>query len=171
MSALPVTVPSLSSEVLEHLDLQLMSTRRLLACVLAQGTAIRAQDVDAVLARVSDIKTEMGVRASLEDQRRDLLVRSGQALGLNPAAVTLEAMCTLMNPLEAQAARARSSELRGLLAEIGREHAINRALMRQELSFLDHMLRLLGGEPQGAYTPSEPPSTTTPTLRALDLQA
>ena len=166
-----VVVSGLAVEVLEHLDQQLESTRRLLAAVLAQGAAIRAQDVDAVLARVSDIKTEMGVRAGLEDQRRELLSRSGQALGLNPAAVTVEAMCTLMSPAEANAARARSSELRGLLTEIGREHAINRALMRQELAFLDHMLRLLGGEPQGAYTPSVPPSTAAPTLRALDLQA
>jgi len=162
---------TLASEVLSHLDDQLMSTRRLLAAVLSQGTAVRAQDVDGVLARVSEIKTEMGVRAGLEDTRRDLLIRSGQSLGINPAAVTLEAMCTLMSPAEAHAARERSSELRGLLAEIGREHAINRALMRQEMSFLDHMLRLISGEPQGAYSPSEPPSTPTPALRALDLQA
>jgi hypothetical protein len=166
-----MVVSGLATEVLEHLDDQLESTRRLLGAVLAQGTAIRAQDVDGVLARVSDIKSEMGVRAGLEDSRRDLLIRSGQALGLNPAAVTLDAMCMLMDPHEAAAARERSGELRGLLAEIGREHAINRALMRQELSFLDHVLRLLGGEPQGAYTASEPPSTPNPGLRALDLQA
>ena len=166
-----LAVPGLATEVIEHLDAQLESTRRLLASVLAQGTAVRAQDVDAVLARVSDIKTEMGIRAGLEDQRRDLLIRSGQALGLSPAAVTLDAMCALMDPHEASAARARSSELRGLLAEIGREHAINRALMRQELSFLDHVLRIMGGEPQGAYTPSEAPASATPSLRSLDLQA
>ena len=166
-----LTVSSLGAEVLSHLDDQLVSTRRLLGAVLSQGAAVRAQDVDGVLARVSEIKTEMGIRAGLEDTRRDLLIRSGQSLGINPAAVTLEAMCTLMSPAEANAARERSSELRGLLAEIGREHAINRALMRQELSFLDHMMRLLSGEPQGAYTPNEAPSTPAPTLRALDLQA
>jgi hypothetical protein len=166
-----MVVSGLATEVIEHLDAQLESTRRLLGCVLAQGTAIRAQDVDAVLARVSDIKTEMGIRAGLEDDRRQLLIRSGQALGLSPAAVTLDAMCMLMDPREAAAARERSSELRGLLAEIGREHTINRALMRQELSFLDHVLRILGGEPQGAYSRSEPPAAPTPSLRSLDLQA
>ena len=35
----------------------------------------------------------------------------------------------------------RSAELRGLLAEIAREHGINRALMRQELTFLSHLTR------------------------------
>jgi hypothetical protein len=166
-----MAVSGLATEVIEHLDAQLESTRRLLGSVLAQGSAIRAQDVDAVLGRVSDIKLEMGIRAGLEDSRRDLLIRAGQALGLSPAAVTLDAMCTLMDPREAIAARERSGELRGLLAEIGREHAINRALMRQELAFLDHVLRLLGGEPQGAYSPSEPPTAAAPTLRSLDLQA
>jgi hypothetical protein len=29
----------------------------------------------------------------------------------------------------------------------------------------------MGGEPQGAYTPSEPPAAPNPGLRALDLQA
>lgn len=171
MSAVAVTASSLGTDVLEHLDEQLVSTRRLLAAVLAQGAAIRERDVEGVLGRVSDIKAEMAVRAGMEDERRALLVRAGQALGISPAAVTLEAMSTLMAPAHAVAARDRSSELRGLLAEIGREHAINRVLMRQELTFLDHVLRILGNEPQGAYTASEPPTSATPALRALDLQA
>ena len=52
-------------------------------------------------------------------------------------------------PGDAQAACERSAELRGLLAEIAREHGINRALMRQELAFLSHLTRLVGGEPEG----------------------
>ena len=45
------------------------------------------------------------------------------------------------------------TSLRGLLAEIAREHGINRALMRQELSFLDHLVRLIGHEPEPGYSP------------------
>ena len=48
-------------------------------------------------------------------------------------------------------AHARSAELRGLLAELTREHACNQALMRQELSFLDHLLRLRRRAPTPAY--------------------
>ena len=78
--------------------------------------------------------------------------RAGAGLGINPAGVTLEALAALRRPAEAELARERSAELRGLLDEIAREHGINRALMRQELAFLDHLIRLVGGEPEGGYT-------------------
>ena len=56
-----------------------------------------------------------------------------------------------MDPESARVAHARTAELRGLLAEIQREHTTNRALMQQELAFLDHLLRLVGGGGSGAY--------------------
>jgi hypothetical protein len=70
----------------------------------------------------------------------------------------------------------RSAELRGLLSEIAREHGINRALMRQELTFLSHLTRLLGGEPDAGYRPPGAagrvgPNPAPPVHRALDLQA
>jgi hypothetical protein len=95
------------------------------------------------------------------------------ALGVPATAVTLERLCALVTPEAARAAMERSAELRGLLAEIAREHGINRALMRQELTFLSHLTRLIGNEtepgyrpPGGAAGPSAPP-----VYRALDLQA
>ena len=60
-----------------------------------------------------------------------------------------------MTPDDAAARTARSAELQGLLAELTREHACNQALMRQELSFLDHLLRLVDPSAPGdagAYT-------------------
>ena len=59
----------LEAELLVHLDTQIDSARRLLALVLAQGKAIRERDVDAVLARLADIQTEMGRRGALEQDR------------------------------------------------------------------------------------------------------
>ena len=50
-----------------------------------------------------------------------------------------------MDPDAATDTRQRSAELRGLLAEIQQEHTVNRALMAQELAFLDHLLRLANG--------------------------
>ena len=64
-----------------------------------------------------------------------------------------------------------SAELRGLLAEIAREHGINRALMRQELTFLAHLTRVLGQEPEPGYRPPGGTGATPPSHRALDLQA
>jgi hypothetical protein len=166
----PRTDAVLSSAVLAHLETQIGSARRLLGSILAQGTAIRSRDVEAVLARLADVKTEMNGRAALEEQRTNLLVRAGIALGVPAPQVTLDAMTMLMPANEAARARQRSAELRGLLAEIAREHGINRALMRQELSFLDHLVRLIGQEPDAGYKPggTEPAS---PTYRVVDAQA
>jgi hypothetical protein len=160
----------LSSAVLTHLDSQIGSARRLYGSILAQGKAIRSRDVEAVIARLSEVKTEMSMRATLEHQRTELLVRAGIALGVPAPNVTLDAMTTLMPANEAAQARQRSAELRGLLSEIAREHGINRALMRQELAFLDHLTRLIGQEPEAGYGPagSEP---GTPTYRVIDAQA
>jgi hypothetical protein len=70
---------------------------------------------------------------------------------------------------EGARARQRSAELRGLLAEIAREHGINRALMRQELAFLDHLVRLIGQEPDTGYRPGA--AAPPPTHRVIDAQA
>jgi hypothetical protein len=161
--------PQFAGAVLVHLDAQIASARRLLGSILSQGKAIRAREVEAVVARLADVKTEMGLRGTLEEQRTDLLVRAGIALGVPAPNVTLDAMTALMPAAEANVARSRSAELRGLLAEIAREHGINRALMRQEMAFLDHLVRLLGQEPDAGYGPNGSDQPTT--HRVVDAQA
>jgi hypothetical protein len=166
-----VTANPLAREVQRHLDDQIQSARRLLAAILAQGKSIRQQDVEGVIARLADIKTEMDLRGRLEAERVTILTRAGAELGVEPAGVTLEALLTLMSPIDADLARTRSAELRGLLDEIAREHGVNRALMRQELAFLDHLMRLVGQEAEAGYTPNgHGPSGQSP-HRVLDLQA
>jgi hypothetical protein len=160
----------LERDVLHHLDEQIESARRLLASILSQGAAIRDRDVENVLARLGDIKVEMELRGHLESDRTDLLVRAGTQLGVPAAAVTLEAMTSLMSPVVAERARDRSAELRGLLDEVAREHGINRALMRQELAFLDHLVRMLGQEPEAGYRPSGPAARPA-SHHVLNLQA
>jgi hypothetical protein len=174
---------SLGAALLRHLDAQIASARKLLDAVLRQGAAIRARDVDGVLARVAEMQGEMERRAALERERVQILTAAGHGLGIPAHAVTLDAMTQLLNAHEAQAATSRSAELRGLLAEVQREHTINRALMRQELAFLSHLTRQLGieGEDVGYRPPSEPGATMRATLdpaaqpvrlrRALDLEA
>jgi flagellar FlgN protein len=167
----------LEAELLVHLDTQINSARRLLGLVLDQGKAIRARDVDAVLGRLADVQTEMGRRGALEHDRAALLQRAGAALAVPAAQVTLERLCLLVAPGAAATAHERSAELRGLLAEIAREHGINRALMRQELAFLAHLTRLVGqdtepgyGRPAGQGNVGAAPAAP-PIHRALDLQA
>jgi hypothetical protein len=169
---LALATDPLSRDVLAHLDAQVESTERLLEAVLAQGAAIRRRDVETVLALLSAVQAEMDARGRLELQRAALLNRAAGALGVPAADVTLERMATLMAPDAAGQARERSAHLRGLLATIQREHATNRALMRQELAFLDHLVRLIGDEPEAGYRPGSAPAAAPAThLRALDLRA
>lgn len=138
----------LPAAVARHLDLQIASAQRLLDLVLRQGASIRERDVEAVLARLADIQVEMAARESLEQERTELIRRAAVRLEVEPVAVSLPALASLAAPSEQDRLLRRSAELRGLLAEIAREHGINRALMRQELTFLDHLLRVSGEESQ-----------------------
>jgi hypothetical protein len=139
-------------DVLDHLDRQVASARRLLGVVLAQGEAIRRQDVEGVLARLGELQAEMVKRAQIE-RERDLLIRGAAAVhGCAPESVTLQHRLPRRPAPAAGRARELSAELRGLLAEVARGHGQNRVLLRQELAFLDHLMRVLSGAPQGAYT-------------------
>jgi hypothetical protein len=159
----------LEAELLAHLDTQITSAQLLLRLVLAQGEAIRRRDVEAVLMRLTEIQTEMGRRGRLEQDRARLLQSAGHTLGVAVPAVTLERICVLIAPAAADLARERSATLRGLLAEIAREHGINRALMRQELAFLAHLTRLIGEDADPGYGPAGPARPAA--HRALDLHA
>ena len=168
----PAPPAELGTAVLAHLADQLRSARMLLDAVLRQGAATRRQDVDGVLGCLTEIQGEMERRGRLETERAQLLVRAAGLLGRQPHEVTLEALVSLMPGADADLARERSAELRGLLSEIQREHVVNRALMRQELAFLDHLVRLVGAEEEPGY---RPPSAAAPAPmsrhRVLDLQA
>ena len=183
-TALATAAPTAyGTDVLRHLDAQIASARRLLDAVLRQGAAIRNRDVDGVLARLGEMQAEMERRSGLERDRVRILTQAGQGLGAPAHTVTLDALAQLLAPHEAQAAKGRSAELKGLLAEVQREHITNRALMRQELAFLSHLTRQLGvdGEDVGYRPPSEPGATMRATLDpaaqpvrirlALDLEA
>jgi hypothetical protein len=134
----------LTNEVLAHLEMQLVAARRLLQVVLEQGVAIRNRDVRGVVQLTGVLQAELQRRQLLETQRLVLLQRAGTRLGVPGGSVTLALLETLMDRDSALLAGARSSELRGLLETVQREHHVNRALMSQELAFLDHLLKLAG---------------------------
>jgi hypothetical protein len=172
----PVADRTLGVEVLSHLDEQLDSARRMLEIVLEQGAAIRARDVHSVVRLAGILRGEIGRRQLLEEQRTQLLVRCGQRLGVEPAAVTLGALCELMDPSAAALAQGRSAELRGLLFELQREHQRNRAMMQIELGFLDHLMGLLALDGAGGYdvqgsSTSAPQQQAHGGLHVLDLRA
>jgi hypothetical protein len=135
---------ALTTEVIAHLEAQLVAARRLLQVVLEQGAAIRNQDVRGVVQLTGVLQVELQHRQMLEHERIALLERAGARLGVAGGSVTLALLETLMDTDSALVAGAKSAELRGLLEVIQREHHVNRALMSQELAFLDHLLKLAG---------------------------
>jgi hypothetical protein len=94
----------------------------------------------------------MVTRTQLEQERDHLIQSAATRLGLAPDSVDLDAMLTLEPQLDGQRARSLSAELKGLLGEMARLHEQNRLLVRQELSFLDHLMRVLSGTPQSGYS-------------------
>jgi hypothetical protein len=135
-----------------HLEQQVASARRLLRIVLAQGDAIRAQDTEGVLALLADVQTELTTRDRLELERDAILRTAGARLGVPVDQVDLEAVLAVAPAHEATPARTLSAELRGLLQEVERTHDTNRVLIRQELSFLAHLTRVLSGTPSAGYS-------------------
>lgn len=169
---------TLTRDVLAHLDAQVQSAQQLLEVVLQQGAAIRARDVHAVVRFAGLLHGEMSRRQSIEQERSRLLAHSGALLGIAPEAVTLARLATLMDPANAQLATTRSAQLRGLLHELQREHACNRALMRLELSFLDHLMTSLALDGAHGYDPNGSTSSASANssrsrgaLHVLDLRA
>ena len=134
----------LTREVLAHLTTQLESARRMLAIVLEQATAIRQRAVPQVVRLATSLQTEMHRREVIEADRLRLLDRAGTQLHVSSSDVNIAMLANLMDEESAGVARNLSAELRGMLLEIQREHTTNRALMQQELAFLDHLLRLAG---------------------------
>lgn len=164
-----------TNDVIAHLDAQLASARRLLAIVLEQGAAIRKRDVPNVVSLTGMLHAELQRRALVERERAKLLERAGARLGIAPTAVSISALDAVMDPLRVDEAHARSAELRGLLEEIQREHHVNRALMNQELAFLDHLLRLADSDRNLGYdSAGDHNRMTAPRLasrhRVLDLE-
>jgi hypothetical protein len=136
------------SGLLDHVDRQLQSARRLLHIVLAQREAIRKQDLETVLAQIGEVQMEMAVRTQLETERDALIGDAGRDLGVAPETIDLEALADLVPPREVEELQEKSSELRGLLSEIALVRAQSRMLIRQELTFLDHLIRARSGTPR-----------------------
>jgi FlgN protein len=174
MTAAPATV-DFATALLNHLDDQLSSAQRLLDAILRQGQCVRGRDVEGVLACLAEVQSEMERRARLERARSAILHHAANHLQIPVHTVTIDQLVGLIGAPQGELALQRSAELRGLLAEIGREHQINRVLMRQEMAFLDHLTRLIGGDAQPGYRPptgGEPtPATPSSTLRLLDMSA
>ncbi len=164
----------LGADVIAHLDVQMISARRLLSIVLEQGGAIRARAVHKVVALAGLLQAEIERRAAIDSERAGLLARAGDRLGIDPADVTLVRLCTIVDEETAEALRERSSSLREVLREIRREHDINRGLMSHQLAYLDHLFSLADVDRTLGYgaagRPRKASTKLTMSHRVLDLE-
>lgn len=172
----PTGDAQLAADLLAHLAAQIGSAERLLAIVLEQGGAIRRRDVHGVVRLAGMLHGEMSRRQQIEQERSGLLARSGLRLGVPPEAVTITRLAALLDPDSAAQAVARSAQLTGMLHELQREHLVNRALMKVELSFLDHLMKTLSLDANPGYDATGAGATrahSDPTagMRLLDLEA
>ena len=136
--------------------------------MIEQSAAIRDQDVETVLVKMAELQGEMVTRTQLEQERDGLIQSAATRLGVSRRRVDLDAMLTLEPQLDGQHARNLSAELKGLVTETSRVHDQNRMLVRQELSFLDHLMRVLSGTPQSGYSATgsaRRPRSPTPSTR------
>lgn len=172
----PVPDAGLAADVLAHLAAQIGSAERLLEIVLEQGAAIRSKDVHAVVRLAGLMHGELSRREAIDLERSELLARSGALLGVAPETVTITGLSALIDDASAAEAQMRSAKLRGLLHELQREHLVNRALMKVELSFLDHLMRTLALDGAPLYDASGSGGTGNASnagagLHVLDLEA
>lgn len=149
------------TELLTHLEAQVASAERLLATVSAQTEAIKRQDVQTLLARLGDIQAELTVRKRLELERDRLINAASVRLQVPREQIDLDAMLLGAPPETALRARALSTHLRAVLARVQQVHGSNRVLIRQELTFVDHLLREISGIPQAGYSPGGWTAPTT----------
>jgi hypothetical protein len=167
--------PYLTDAFLAHFAKQIESARRMLAVVADQGAAIRRRDVQEVVRLAGALQVEMHRREVIEAERERLLHRAADELAVDPGTLSLGDCAALLDPESGRVARTLGAELSALLAEIEREHHTNRALMQQELAFLDHLLRLVGAG-SGAYDSGADRSTKSGVhaytrKRVFDLEA
>jgi hypothetical protein len=158
------------SELITHLEAQIASAERLLATVLAQTEAIKTQDVPALMARLGDVQAELGVRKQLELDRERLIQAAAARRAVAVTTVDFEALIEGTPPETAGTARMLSTHLRTVLARVAQVHANNRILIRQELTFVDHLVRVLSGTPQPGYSPGGWASTPR-TVNSVDARA
>lgn len=157
MSAAVATRPAgardgdLGRDLLAHLAAQIGSAERLYAIVIEQGAAIRQRDVHEVVRCAGMLHGELTRREELDAARASLLERGAAILGVAPDAVTVTALAPVLGEPQAGQLAKRSAELRGLLHELQREHLANRAQMRVQLAFLDHLLGQLSPDCTPAY--------------------
>jgi len=144
---------------------------RLLELSQAQLEALQAQDVHAVHAILQELEVAMLERGRTEIRRSMLLDQAALILGMPVVEVTRDAIAAACDAPLGAALEAAAEELRSLVVELDAVVARNTAMLEQELSIIEVLVR-------GATVDSTARTTygkhgtqqEAPRLRLLDAQ-
>lgn len=162
---------SIAHELCVNLEAQVRVWRRLLELSQAQAQALRAQDVHAVHAILQEIEITMLDRSRTEIKRSALVDQAAAELGMPAQEITRDVIAMRCDAPLAQALQAAALELKQLVIELNEVVRRNSAMLEQELSIIDVMVRG-ATEDRTARTTYGKSGTRSeaPRLRLLDAQ-
>lgn len=136
-----MSIATIASELCVNIDEQSRVWRRMLELSRMQLDALQAQDVHAVHATLQELEVTMLERSRTELRRSMLLAQAAQELGVPVEHVTRDLIASRCDaPLGDALARA-ADELRDLVTQLDSVVARNAALLEQELSIIDVLVR------------------------------
>lgn len=164
-------IDHVARELCVNVEEQVRVWRRLLELSQAQLAALDAQDVHAVHAVLQELEVAMLERSRTEIRRTALIDQAAAILGLPVEQVTRDAICARCDAPLGLALEQAAEELRSLVVELDAVVERNTALLEQELSIIDVIVR-------GATTDTSARTTygkhgtqqEAPRLRLLDAQ-
>lgn len=164
-------IRTIAHELCTNLQEQARVWSRLLELSRAQRTALEQQDVHAVHAILQEIEVTMLDRSRAELRRSMLVEQVGAELGVPSEQVTRELVASHCDAPIASALDAAATELRELVGALGEVVTRNTALLEQELSIIELMVRGATEDRSAQHTYVKSGSRSeAPRLRLLDAQ-
>lgn len=135
------SIQAVAHELVLNVQEQARGWRRLLDLSLAQLEALRTQDVHAVHALLQEIEVAMLDRSRTEVRRGMLLAQAGGLLGMPAEDVTRDVIVGCCEPALGEQLVIAAEELRVLVVELDAVVARNAAMLEQELSIIEVLVR------------------------------
>lgn len=132
---------SIAHELCLNVQEQTRVWRRLLDLSLAQLQALQVQDVHSVHAILQELEVAMLERSRTEVRRGVLLEQAASMLGIPSAEVTRDVIVQHCDAPLGEALAQAAEELRALVVELDAVVARNAAMLEQELSIIDVLVR------------------------------
>ena len=155
--------------LVNHMQQQVDSLRRMEQILDQQETAVRAGDTEAVLSTVSLIRDELMKRVELEQSRELIIEQWAKDLGCSTDEVTVSRLAA-SDSSRAPMLQSLSDQLHELAITVQAKQEYCRALLRSELQFVSHLVdAMYPGRNSGTYKPGSQVPSAAPAL-SLDVR-